>query len=65
MSADVRRLTIELSTGEPIQGRLIDDAGATHAFHGWLELSTVIERAREQNVEHTTTSIRPVRSEET
>lgn len=56
MSADVQRLTIELDPGEPIQGRLLDGVGSAHRFHGWLELSTVLERAREQREDDETAS---------
>lgn len=49
MSAGVQRITIEIEHGEPIHGRLLDGAGATHAFHGWLELSATLERAREHS----------------
>ncbi len=40
-----RRFTLELETGEPIRGRLLDDQGAALAFHGWLELSSALQRA--------------------
>jgi hypothetical protein len=47
MSTDAQRLTIEIEPGEPIRGRLVDEAGATHPFHGWLELSATLERVRD------------------
>jgi hypothetical protein len=41
----IQRLTLELESGEPIRGRLLDDAGAAYHFHGWLELNGALERA--------------------
>jgi len=43
----VQRITIELDPGEPIRGRLIDEAGDEHHFRGWLELSAMLERMRQ------------------
>jgi hypothetical protein len=39
------RITLELEPGEPIHGTLRDQAGATHAFRGWLELCAALDRA--------------------
>ena len=46
MSRDAQRLTIEIEPGEPIRGRLVDEAGATYSFQGWLELSATLEGVR-------------------
>lgn len=40
------RITLELEPGEPIRGRLLDHGGMAHVFHGWLELSAALDRAR-------------------
>jgi hypothetical protein len=46
MSVDTQRVTIEIDAGEPIRGRLLDGAGASRPFRGWLELSSMLERLR-------------------
>jgi hypothetical protein len=46
----IERITIELEPGEPIHGRLLD-GGQTQSFHGWLELSAALERARQRGGE--------------
>jgi hypothetical protein len=43
------RVTIEIEPDEPIHGRIVDGAGAAHAFRGWLELSAALERARQRS----------------
>jgi hypothetical protein len=51
------RITLELTPGEPIQGRVLDTAGAAYDFYGWLELSAAIDSARAlpQRSEHSAT----------
>lgn len=39
------RVTVEFEPGRPIHGLFIDQAGAAHAFRGWLELSAALEHA--------------------
>ncbi len=46
MEREVQRVTIEIEPAEPIQGRIVDGSGSPQAFHGWLELSAALERAR-------------------
>jgi hypothetical protein len=45
-AAQHERVVLELEPGDPIQGRLVDSSGMTHAFYGWLELCAELERAR-------------------
>jgi hypothetical protein len=38
-------IRLELETGEPIRGHLVDELGDAHAFEGWLELNSAIQAA--------------------
>jgi hypothetical protein len=41
------RITVEFDPGDPVQGRLVDAAGHGQAFYGWLELTRLLECARD------------------
>lgn len=46
MAKGIHRVTIEIEPDEPIHGRIVDAGGTEQGFHGWLELSAALERAR-------------------
>ena len=47
------RLWLELSLGDHVAGRVVDEAGGNHAFTGWLAFFALIDRldTREANTQ--------------
>jgi hypothetical protein len=47
MSESSARLVLEIELGrEPISGSLIDSGGVLRAYHGWMELASLLESER-------------------
>jgi hypothetical protein len=44
--APTQRIVLELEAGEPIHGRLVASSEPARRFHGWLQLTALLDRLR-------------------
>ncbi len=46
------RVWLELSPGDRVSGRLVDEAGSDHAFSGWLAFFSLIDQLEARDAGH-------------